>query len=157
MKLQANIADATSIKMYHELMASKVGDILLVASPYDAFIMEEEGRLSTRIINEYKGLNLSKPPRLTWVSSAGEAVDRLQDKKFDLILAMPSLVGMDVYSFGKTVKKQFKELPFYLLLHNTCDVNQYVCAAPDTSVDRTYIWGGTRTCCWPSLKTSKMR
>jgi hypothetical protein len=47
-------SDAPSIKIYHELMANKVGEILLVSSPYDAFIMEEEGRLSNRIINEYK-------------------------------------------------------------------------------------------------------
>ena len=56
---------APSIKIYHELMANKVVDILLVSSPYDAFIMEEEGQLSNRIINEYKGLNLSKPPKLS--------------------------------------------------------------------------------------------
>ena len=72
-----------SLKIYHELMANKVGDILLVSSPYDAFIMEEEGRLSTRIINEYKGLNLSKPPKLTWVSSASEAFEKLAEKRFD--------------------------------------------------------------------------
>ena len=95
-----------SIKIYHELMANKVADILLVSSPYDAFIMEEEGRLSHRIINEYKGLNLSRPPKLTWVSSAEGAFDRLEKKHFDLILAMPSLDGMDVYEFGEQVKKR---------------------------------------------------
>ncbi|MCK7504930.1 MAG: hypothetical protein MZV70_13190 [Desulfobacterales bacterium] len=49
-------------------MARKVTDILLVSSPYEAFIMEEEGRLAERIIHEYRGLNLSRPPMLTWVS-----------------------------------------------------------------------------------------
>jgi hypothetical protein len=131
-----------SIKIYHELMARKVGDILLVSSPYDAFIMEEEGRLSNRIINEYKGLNLSKPPRLTWVSSADEAFMRLKKKPFDLILAMPSLDGMDVYVFGEEVKKLYPELSFFLLLHNTCDIDHYVCDDTNTAVDRTYIWGG---------------
>ncbi len=78
MKLYDSALDAPSIKMYHELMANKVENILLVSSPYDAFTMEEEGRLSTRIINEYKGLNLSKPPRLSWASSAQEAFDCLE-------------------------------------------------------------------------------
>ena len=135
-------SDTVSIKIYHELMASKVEDILLVSSPYDAFIMEEEGRLSNRIINEYKGLNLSKPPKLSWASTAGDAFERLSRKHFDLILAMPSLDGMDVYAFGEEVKKRHADLPFYLLLHNTCDVNQYICADEGTAVDRTYIWGG---------------
>jgi DNA-binding NarL/FixJ family response regulator len=131
-----------SLKIYHELMANKVGDILLVSCPYDAFIMEEEGRLSTRIINEYKGLNLSRPPRLTWVSSAKEAFERLERKKFDLIIAMPSLDGMDVYTFGAEVKKRYSDLPFFMLLHNTCDIDRYICGQDSSSIDRTYIWGG---------------
>ena len=137
-----NTGKAPALKIYHELMANKVGDILLVSCPYDAFIMEEEGRLSTRIINEYKGLNLSKPPRLTWVSSAAEAFSRLEEKKFDLILAMPSLDGMDVYTFGARVKEQYANLPFFMLLHNTCDIDQYIEKNHSTAIDRTYIWGG---------------
>ncbi|MBW2653847.1 MAG: phosphoenolpyruvate synthase PpsA [Deltaproteobacteria bacterium] len=131
-----------SFKIYHELMAKKVGEILLVSCPYDAFILEEEGRLSTRIINEYKGLNLSKPPRLTWVSSTSEAFKRLETKKFDLIIAMPSLDGMDVYSFSAQVKKRYSDLPFSMLLHNTCDIDKYIDVNHSTAIDRTYIWGG---------------
>ncbi len=132
----------SSQKIYHELMANKVGDILLVSCPYDAFIMEEEGRLSERIINEYKGLNLSKPPRLTWASSVSEAFDLLKIKKFDLILAMPGLGGMDVHDFGAKVKSQYVDLPFFMLLHNTCDIDNYICEHTSSAVDRTYIWGG---------------
>ncbi len=59
-------------KVFHELMAKKVRDVLLVSTPYDAWIMEEDCRLSERIVNEYRGLNLSNPPRFTWVSTAEE-------------------------------------------------------------------------------------
>ncbi|MDD2605906.1 MAG: hypothetical protein PHF66_13950, partial [Desulfobacteraceae bacterium] len=98
-------ADADlSFKVFHELMARKVADILLVSSPYDAFIMEEEGRLAERIILEYRGLNLSRPPRLTWVSTAGEALDALAEKKFDLVITMPRLNDMDAYALGQAVK-----------------------------------------------------
>lgn len=142
MNLYKNSTKEPALKIYHELMARKVGDILLVSCPYDAFIMEEEGRLSTRIINEYKGLNLSKPPRLTWVSSASEAFSRLERKKFDLILAMPSLDEMDVYTFAEKVKHQYPDLPFFMLLHNTCDIDKYLSCDNATAIDRTYIWGG---------------
>ncbi len=47
-----------SFKVYNELMAKRVSEILLISSPYDAFIMEEDGRLAERIIHEYRGLNL---------------------------------------------------------------------------------------------------
>ncbi len=136
------LTQGSSLKLYHELMVNKVGDILLVSCPYDAFIMEEEGRLSTRIINEYRGLNLSKPPRLTWVSTAAEAFKLLEEKNFDLILAMPSLDEMDVYTFGEEVKRKYFDLPFFMLLHNTCDIDHYLCSDNSTAIDRTYIWGG---------------
>lgn len=140
--MDSSFNQESGIKIYHELMANKVGDILLVSSPYDAFIMEEEGRLSNRIIHEYKGLNLSRPPRLTWVSSADDAFGRLGKKNFDLILAMPSLDGMDVQTFGEKVKQQYADLPFFMLLHNTCDISQYLCLENKTAIDRTYVWGG---------------
>ena len=63
-------------KVFHELMARKVRDILLVSTPYDAWIMEEDCRLSERIIHEYRGLNLSNPPRITWVPDRGEGAAR---------------------------------------------------------------------------------
>ena len=66
-----------SFKVFHELMTKKVREILLVSSLYDFCIMEEDGRLSERIIHEYRGLNLSQPPRITWVSSAEEALAAL--------------------------------------------------------------------------------
>ena len=138
--LKNNSIKSSNLKIYHELMANKVGEILLVSCHYDAFIMEEEGRLSARIINEYKGLNLSKPPRLTWVSSVFDAFEQLENKKFDLILAMPGLDDMDVYEFAAQAKKKYCDLPFFMLLHNTCDIDNYI----DNSaiIDRIYIWGG---------------
>ncbi|MGD9136934.1 MAG: hypothetical protein PVH42_09235, partial [Desulfobacterales bacterium] len=71
-----------SFKVFHELMAKKVTDILLISSPYEAFIMEEEGRLAERIMHEYRGLNLSLPPMLTWVSTASEALKALFVERF---------------------------------------------------------------------------
>ncbi|MGA6924242.1 MAG: hypothetical protein WBY88_01100, partial [Desulfosarcina sp.] len=68
------IESDSRFKLFHELMARKVRNILLVSTPYDAWIMEEDCRLSERIVNEYRGLNLSQPPRLTWVSSAEKAL-----------------------------------------------------------------------------------
>jgi hypothetical protein len=69
-------------KIFHELMARKVRDVLLVSTPYDAWIMEEDCRLSERIINEYRGLNLSNPPRITWVPTVDAALAALTGRKF---------------------------------------------------------------------------
>ena len=44
---------------FQDLMLNRIHDILLVASPYDAFILEEDGRLTQQILYEYLGMNLS--------------------------------------------------------------------------------------------------
>jgi hypothetical protein len=97
----------SSFKIFHELMTQKVREILLVSSLYDACIMEEDGRLSERIIHEYRGLNLSQPPRITWVSSAEEALSALDTKEFDMVITMPRLADMDAFVLGQTIKHRF--------------------------------------------------
>jgi DNA-binding NarL/FixJ family response regulator len=129
-------------KIYHELMKGKVEDILLVSCPYDAFIMEEEGKLATRIIHEYRGLNLSRPPKLSWVSSAEKAFEKLAAKKFDLIIAMPSLDDANVYEFAGEVKEIYPDLSFFLLVHNTSNIHNYINKKNEGVIDRVYVWGG---------------
>ncbi len=101
-----------SFKIFYDLMSNRVSEILLVSSPYDAFTLEEDGRLAERIIHEYRGLNLTRPPRLTWVSSAQQALNALSRQQFDLVLTMPGLGDMDPYLLGKKVKKNFPKSRF---------------------------------------------
>ena len=131
-----------SFKVFHELMARKVTEILLVSSPYDAFIMEEEGRLAERIIHEYRGLNLSRPPMLTWVSSAREALDALSQKKFDLVITMPQVDETDAYVLGRQIKSKFPELPVFLMIQNTSRHLLDRKYSDRNSIDRLYVWYG---------------
>ena len=94
----------TRFSIYHELMAVKVMEILLVANPYDAYILEEDGSLASKIINEYRGLNLSRPPRLTQAAGGAEALALLRDKSFDLVVVMPNLKNMTPETLGSAVK-----------------------------------------------------
>jgi CheY-like chemotaxis protein len=131
-----------SFKVFHELMAKKVTEILLVSSPYDAFIMEEEGRLAERIIHEYRGLNLSRPPMLTWASSAHEALDALSQKKFDLVITMPQVDETDADVLGRQIKSKFPDLPVFLMIQNT---NRHLLDRKyedRNSIDRLYVWSG---------------
>ncbi|MGD2271352.1 MAG: PEP/pyruvate-binding domain-containing protein [Desulfobacterales bacterium] len=131
-----------SFKVFHELMAKKVNDILLVSTPYDAFIMEEEGRLAERIIHEYRGLNLSRPPCLTWVSSARQAIDALSEKKFDLVLTMPRLDDMDAFDLSQRIKRKFFDLPVFLLAHSTNKILLDMDYSDRRSIDRLFFWYG---------------
>jgi len=131
-----------SFKVFHELMARKVTDILLVSSPYEAFIMEEEGRLAERIIHEYRGLNLSRPPMLTWASTSQEAIEALHRKKFDLVITMPLVDDTDAYVLGRTIRQSFPDLPVFLLVHKTGQHWLDHKTADRGSIDRVYVWQG---------------
>ena len=131
-----------SFKVFHELMARKVTDILLVSSPYEAFIMEEEGRLAERIIHEYRGLNLSRPPMLTWVSTSAEALDALHRKKFDLVITMPLVDDTEADALGRTIKESFPDLPVFLLVHKTGQHVLDQTASDRSAIDRVYVWQG---------------
>jgi CheY-like chemotaxis protein len=132
-----------SFKIYHELMAKKVRDVLLVSTPYDAWIMEEDCRLSERIINEYRGLNLSNPPRFTWVATAEEALAALENKNFDLVITMLHLADMDAFVLGRAIKKKDPDLPVILLTHSAlpADESGRVFTQPP-GIDRTFVWSG---------------
>jgi hypothetical protein len=144
-------------KLFHELMACKVRNILLVSTPYDAWIMEEDCRLSERIVNEYRGLNLSQPPRLTWVSSAEKALAALDNQPFDMVITMPRLSDMGAAALGHQIKKKAPGLPVILLSHDTIpspDIKE-----PDNApgIDRAFVWSGNTDILVALIKSAEDR
>ena len=104
-----------NVNNYHLLMSRRVKDILLVSNLYDACILNEDCRLSERIVREYAGLNLSRPPRMTW---ADEAIGFLDRNDFDMVITMYRLADMDAFSLGRRIKSQWPNLPVLMLAHN---------------------------------------
>jgi len=129
-------------KIYHELMAKKIREILLVSSPYDAFIMEEDGSLASRIINEYSGLNLSHPPRVTRTSSAFDALALLNMRPFDMVVTTPHLEEMDAFTLGLKAKKTRPGLPVILLAHSPRGIYPLPENKNTTGIDKIFIWSG---------------
>ena len=127
---------------FHELMTRRVGEILLVSSPYDAFIMQEDGRLSERIIHEYRGLNLSRPPRLSWVSNAAEALADLERVSYDLVIVMPHISDMDAYALCRKIKSLYPHLPVYYFAYDAGKVLEDEPCYDRSIIDRTFVWGG---------------
>src|SRR5512136_108996 len=123
-------------------MANKIREILLVSSPYDAYVMEEDGRLASRIINEYRGLNLSQPPRVTRTSSAYAALEYLNEKKFDMVITTPHLEEMDAYSLGRAIKKVKPDLPVILLAQTPRSLHPQPEDKNGQGIDKVFIWSG---------------
>ena len=104
---------------FQDLMLHRVHDILLVASPYDAFILEEDGRLTEQILHEYLGMNLSYAPRVWQANTASYAMDLLSRRSVDLVIVMLRISDMDLITFGTQVKEQYKiNLLFFWHLMN---------------------------------------
>ena len=145
-------------KIFHELMAKKIREVLLVSTPYDAWVMEEDVRLSERIINEYRGLNLSNPPRLTWVSSVKEALAALGDKNFDMLITMPSMADMDCLALGERVKKTNPDLPVILFAHSAVtSLDFYPGHTKPPGIDRAFIWSGNTDILVALIKSAEDR
>ncbi|MDM8552195.1 PEP/pyruvate-binding domain-containing protein [Desulfobacterales bacterium HSG2] len=132
----------THFKVFHELMSVKIREILLVSSPYDAFIIEEDESLASRIINEYKGLNLSLPPRVLRAPSAREALKCLERRKFHMVITMPHLDEMDAFSFGLEIKKLHPKLPVILLAHSPRGIYPLPENKDCSGIDDIFIWSG---------------
>ena len=132
----------TRFSVYHELMSIKVQEVLLVATPYDAYIMEEDGSLASRIINEYHGLNLSRPPRLTWVSSIARAMERLEEMDFDLVITISRTVDEAAYDTGDAIKQKKPHMPVVLLTHQEALPDVHTSFCRNASIDRVFFWSG---------------
>lgn len=124
-------------------MAKKVREVLLVSNPYDAFIMEEDGRLAGRIIHEYHGLNLSRPPRLTWVSTGRDALAALSKTGFDMVIIMPRLDDMDCARLAAAIKARFPDLPVFLLTHAPGPALADSLTGNTSPFEKMYVWQGT--------------
>jgi len=131
-----------SFKLFYELMPKRVNHVLLVSSSYDAFIMDEDGRMPERIIHEYRGLNLTSPPRLTWVSTAREALDALSERRFDMVVTMPRLDDMDSSALGKVIKESYPTLPVFLLVHDISELPSGDNQGTAGPFDHTFVWTG---------------
>lgn len=132
----------TNFGVFHELMTRRIQEILLVSSSYDAFILEEDGSLASRIIHEYSGLNLSRPPRVTRTSSAHEALLLLSEKTFDMVLVTPHLNDLDVYTLVDRIKTIKSTIPVYLLAYRSDNTSTKPLDSPPEAINRTYIWSG---------------
>ena len=97
---------------FAHLMNKRIYNVLLVASNYDAFTLEEDGRIDEQIFNEYHSLNLRYPPRFTLANSENAATRLLHQRPFDLVILMPNNESIDTFEYAKTVKQNFPELPW---------------------------------------------
>ncbi len=128
---------------YDSLMGFRVRRILMICSNYDAFILEEDGQIETRIYKEYIDLNLSTPPKFLWVQTSAEAREMLQTTVgIDMIICMYNAGDNDVFTLASELKKDGRSLPFVLLTHFSKEVYRRLAALDTSAVDYMFSWHG---------------
>ena len=127
---------------FQDLMLHRIHEILLVASPYDAFILEEDGRLTQQILYEYLGMNLSYAPRVWHAKDATTGLRMLSDRSYDLVIVMMRISDMDPITFGEKVKNNYPDKPVILLAFDESEITTLPYERMKKTIDQVYIWSG---------------
>jgi hypothetical protein len=127
---------------FQDLMLFRVHEILLVSSPYDAYILEEDGRLTEQILHEYLGMNFSYAPRLWHTQTAGQALKMIDKRKFDVIIIMLRIADMNAVSLAKKIKKIHPRKSLFLLAFDESELIIFREEEVQQYFDRVFIWSG---------------
>lgn len=127
---------------FAHLMNRRIYNVLLVASNYDAFTLEEDGRIDEQIFDEYHALNLRYPPRFTLANSAEAATRLLHQRSFDLVILMPNNESFDTFDYAKEVKRHFPELPTVLLTPFSRQMSELLEHKDLAAIDYVFSWLG---------------
>lgn len=127
---------------FDKLMQRRIHKVLLICSSYDAFILEEDGRIEEQIFKEYVSLNLRFPPSFTRVCSGQEALQRLRVESFDLIISMLNIGEVDIFKMAHTFKELDPETPVVVLTHFSREVSLKLDKEDLTAIDYVFCWLG---------------
>jgi len=125
-----------------KLMNKRIYNILMVASRYDMFILEDDGRVDEQIFNEYTSLNLRYPPRFTQVGSNKEALAELKQNHYELIICMPNMDSSDTFDLAKQIKARHSGIPVVLLTPFSKAVTQSLSREDLSGIDYVFSWLG---------------
>lgn len=124
-------------------MRYRIMDILLVASPYDSFILEEAGQIGERVVGEFRNLDLHYGPGFTTVSSGSEALALVSEvSRFNIVVCGLHLADMDGAELARRVKALDVDIPVVLLAFDASEVSDFARQRDLSAVDKTFLWQG---------------
>lgn len=127
---------------FDSLMAKRIFNVLLIATKYDSFMLEDDGRIDEQIFNEYTSLNLSYPPRFTQVVTEEDALNALRENRYELVIQMPNMDELDMFSTSKHIKELYPDIPFIVLTPFSREVSKRLSIEDLSGVDYVFSWLG---------------
>ena len=127
---------------FANLMNKRIYNVLLIATKYDAFMLEDDGRVDEQIFNEYTALSLRYPPRFTQVTTEEEALNELKSRNFELIICMPNMDNRDIFAAATEIKSQYPNIPIVVLTPFSKEVSKRVANKDLSAIDYVFSWLG---------------
>lgn len=125
-----------------QLMNKRIYNVLLIASQYDMFILEDDGRVDEQIFNEYTSLNLRYPPRFTQADNIKDAMKLLESNRFELVICMPIIDNNDFLDLATQTKEKYPDIPVVMLTPFSKTVSKLIEEEDLTNVDYLFSWMG---------------
>ncbi|MFH1296891.1 MAG: phosphoenolpyruvate synthase, partial [Bacteroidota bacterium] len=124
------------------MMKKRIYQVLLISSTYDAFMLEEDGRIDEQIFMEYVSLNLRYPPQFIKVTSENEAFTVLEDKRVDLVISMLSIKKSDTFDLALRIKTRYPGIPIVALTPFSRESNIRLHQKNLIAIDYVFCWLG---------------
>ena len=127
---------------FKNLMTHRIFNVLIIANPYDAFMLEDDGRVDEKIFNEYTELGLRYPPTFTQVSTMVEASEVLSTTSIDLVICMPGNADNDAFTVARAVKREFPDIPCVVLTPFSHGITQRIMNEDLSIFEYVFCWLG---------------
>ena len=124
------------------LMTRRIFNVLIVANPYDAFMLEDDGRVDEKIFDEYTELGMRFPPIFTQVSTIEEARHVLDETSIDLVICMPGTADNDAFTVAREVKAIQPSVPCVVLTPFSHGITKRMQNEDMTIFDYVFCWLG---------------
>ena len=124
------------------LMTRRIFHVLIVANPYDAFMLEDDGRIDEKLFDEYSELGMRYPPTFTQVSTTEEADQVLQTTDIDLVICMPGTADNDAFAVARDVKHMAPQVPCVVLTPFSHGITKRIENEDMSIFDYVFCWLG---------------
>lgn len=124
------------------LMKKRIYKVLLICSNYDAYMLEEDGRIDEQIFIEYASLNLRYPPVFIQANSSQKAFRILKRDNIDLVMTMLSIGDIDAFAMAKKIKEEYSNIPIVVLTQFMREVRLKLQNEDLSAIDYVFSWLG---------------
>ena len=124
------------------MMKDRIYQVLLISSTYDAFMLEEDGRIDEQIFMEYVSLNLRYPPQFIKVTSEEEAFNVLKEKRIELVISMLSIEKSDTFDLALRIKEKYPKIPIVALTPFSREASIKLHHQDLSAIDYVFCWLG---------------